>query len=77
MPYRSLLPKKIENLLMAGKCVSADSKAMASIRIQPLSIMTGEAAGVIAATAIKKCTSVRNVDIKQIQNILIARGVRL
>jgi hypothetical protein len=49
IPYRCLLPKGIDNLLVAGRCVSATFAAQSSIRIQPVCRALGEAAGAAAA----------------------------
>jgi len=52
VPYRSLLPEGIEGLLMAGRCVSADSTAAGAIRVMPPCMAMGQAAGVAAALAV-------------------------
>jgi hypothetical protein len=51
IPYRSLLPKEVANLLVAGRCHSATRGAHASTRVTVTAMATGEAAGVAAATA--------------------------
>jgi hypothetical protein len=58
IPYRSLLPQKIENLLVAGRCHSATRGAHASTRVTVTAMAMGEAAGVAAALALKDKTSV-------------------
>ena len=45
-PYRCLVPRKVDNLLIAGRCVSGTHEAMASFRIMPTCLVTGQAAGV-------------------------------
>ena len=52
IPYRSLLPQKIENLLVAGRCLSATRQAQASARVTATAMALGEAAGTAAAIAI-------------------------
>ena len=69
IPYRSLTPKTIKNLLVAGRCISADHVAHASTRIQGTCCMTGQAAGTAAALAADKNISVADVD----TNLLIER----
>lgn len=54
IPYRSLLPKQIENLLVAGRCHSASRGAHASTRVTVTAMAMGEAAGVAAATAVRE-----------------------
>lgn len=57
VPYRCLLPQRIEGLLLAGRCVSADSTAAGAIRVMPPCMAMGQAAGTAAALAVqKKCT---------------------
>ena len=58
IPYRSLLPQKIENLLVAGRCHSATRGAHASTRVTVTAMAMGEAAGVAAAMSLKQHTSV-------------------
>jgi hypothetical protein len=58
IPYRSLVPQKIENLLVAGRCHSATRGAHASTRVTVTAMAMGEAAGVAAAIALKEKTSV-------------------
>lgn len=74
IPYRSLLPKNIDNLLVAGRCISATHEAQASIRIMPIVTTLGQAAGVAAAVACKAGVAPRNADINEIQKILIDSG---
>jgi hypothetical protein len=58
IPYRSLLPQKVSNLLVAGRCHSATRGAHASTRVTVTAMVMGEAAGVAAAIALKDKTSV-------------------
>lgn len=73
IPYRTLVPKNAENLLVAGRCISVDHEAQASIRIMPTVCCLGEAAGVAAAVA-HGTSDVKNVDIKKVQDILVSSG---
>lgn len=77
VPYRSLLPKGMEQLLMAGRCVSADSTAAGAIRVMPPCMAMGQAAGVAAALAVKEGTTVRQVDPQKIRVILKKNGAYL
>ena len=70
IPYRSLVPKGSQNLLVAGRCISTDHAAQASVRIMPICATLGEAAGVAAAVASKDHTDVGTVDIQKVQCIL-------
>jgi hypothetical protein len=74
IPYRILLPKGIEGLLVAGRCVSADRIACGSIRQQAGCIVTGQAAGVAASIAAKLKITPRAVPINEIQTALRSQG---
>lgn len=60
IPYRTLLPQGLENLLVAGRCVSCDREIQSSLRVIPGCFITGQAAG--AAAAMCGNGSVRDVD---------------
>lgn len=74
IPYRSLLSKEFDNLLVAGRCVSATHEAQASIRIIPICCCMGEAAGIAAAVAFNSEKNVHTADVKEIQRILRENG---
>ena len=77
VPYRSLLPKGVEQLLIAGRCVSADSTAAGAIRVMPPCMGMGQAAGIAAALAVKEGTTVRKVDPQTIRARLKENGAYL
>ena len=77
VPYRSLVPFGVDGLLIAGRCLSADSAAAGAVRVMPPCMAMGQAAGTAAAVALKAKTSVRNIDIKTLQNELRKDGVYL
>ncbi len=60
IPYRCLVPKAIDNLLVAGRCISGSHEAMASYRMGGTCLAMGEVAGCAASFCIKNGTSVRN-----------------
>ncbi len=74
IPYRSLQPKNADNLLVAGRCVSATHEAQASIRVMPIVTTLGEAAGTAAAVAAKHNVGVKDIDVKELQTILTDNG---
>lgn len=74
MPYRVLLPKLVDNLLVAGRHYSATSQAQKLSREIPPCMAMGEAAGVAAALALNAGVSVRNVDVGTLQKTLRAQG---
>ena len=67
IPYRILVPEKIDNILVAGRCASATHVALGSLRVMPQCGVMGEAAGTAAVLAIKAGTTPRNVDPKALQ----------
>ena len=77
VPYRSLLPIGVEQLLLAGRCVSADSTAAGAIRVMPPCMGMGQAAGTAAALAVKEGCTVRQVDAQKLRKILKERGAYL
>lgn len=77
IPYRAMLPQKIENLLAPGRHMSADNVAIDWVNLIPQCVGTGQAAGIAAAVAIKDGVNVRNVDIRKVQEILIDQDVPL
>lgn len=70
VPYRCLVPRGVDQLLMAGRCVSATSEASAAIRVMPPCMGLGHAAGAAAAMAAREGSSVREIDVKKLQAIL-------
>ena len=70
IPYRTLVPKGARNLLVAGRCISADHAAQASVRIMPICATLGEAAGVAVSVASRDHMSVGAVDIRKVQKLL-------
>lgn len=77
IPYRCLVPQNVENLLVTGRCISATHEAMASFRIMSVCMALGEAAGIAAAIAAEENVSPRKVNVKQIQDVLVAKGANL
>lgn len=77
IPYRSLIPKGIDNLIVAGRCISSDHGAQASYRIMPTVCCIGEAAGAAVAHALDEGVPPREIDVKSLQNDLTASGAFL
>jgi hypothetical protein len=74
MPYRVLLPQKIDNLLVAGRHYSVTSQAQKISREIPPCMAMGEAAGVAAAMAVAAGVTARQVDVAALQRTLRAQG---
>jgi hypothetical protein len=77
LPYRALVPRKTEGLLVAGRSFSSDAHANNMANLIPHCIAMGQAAGTAAAMAVKQGISPRKVDYGQLQNNLIKQGVPL
>ena len=77
VPYGITVPQKIENLLAAGRCVSAERRSHSITRHVNFAMVTGQAAGAAAALSIKQDVLVRGVDIKALQKELERQGVRI
>jgi ribulose 1,5-bisphosphate synthetase/thiazole synthase len=75
IPYRCLVPKLIENLLVAGRCISTTHEALATTRLTPSAMATGQAAGTAAALSINDHVAPKDLDIKKLQAILVENGV--
>jgi hypothetical protein len=76
IPFRSLVPRRIENLMFAGRIISADATAFASVRGMPQCMTMGQATGVAASLAIRDDCSVQKVDSSELVAQLQAQGVR-
>src|SRR5262249_30689453 len=76
-PYRSLLPKGVDGLLVAGRCYGATPEAQKISREIPPVMVMGEAAGSAAALSLESGVAPRKVDLATLQKRLIAQGVNL
>ncbi|MFA6713967.1 MAG: FAD-dependent oxidoreductase [Victivallaceae bacterium] len=74
IPYRCLLPENVENLLVAGRCVSSDRAANGSLRIMPTCMATGLAAGAAAALAVNRAVAPKVLLGKEIHNLVKTSG---
>jgi hypothetical protein len=70
IPYRCLVPIGVDNLLVAGRCVSATHEAQASLRVMPQCFAMGEAAGTAAALAVERSIPPREVDGHELRAVL-------
>ena len=78
IPYRCLIPRKLKNVLMAGRFISCTHEVQASVRVMPVCLVTGEAAGLAAGLAAKnKLKDVRKVNVGELQRRLREEGARL
>ena len=77
IPYRALIPRGLENALVAGRCLSADRYIQGSLRVMPGCFITGQAAGMAAAIAADQGGATRQVPVAVLQARLAAMGAYL
>ena len=77
IPYRSLVAAKVDQLLLAGRCLSADSTAAGAVRVMPPCMGMGQAAGTAAALAVKDGVTVRELDAQKLREVLKENGAYL
>jgi len=77
IPFRCLLPRGLDQILVAGRCISVDHVAHGSTRNTPACALTGQAAGTAAALSAKTGTPVRGLDISTLQRRLREAGIPL
>jgi len=70
IPVRSLIPEKAKNLVVGGRCISADHKAMGAIRVMATCMATGQAAGIIASLSSKNKIPVNEIPVKEVQKVI-------
>lgn len=75
IPYRSLIPEKVDGVIAAGRDISATHLALASVRVMGPAMCIGEAAGKAAAIAARDGIELRDVDIRGLQDALRQEGV--
>ena len=77
LPYRSMLPKGVENLLVTGRSVGGDRGSHAAVRNMMCCAVNGQGAGVAAAVSIQTNSDISEVDIKKVQRTLLKQGARI
>ncbi len=77
VPYRCLTPRGIDNVLVAGRCISTDRQVNGSVRIMACCLNTGEAAGIAAAMTALDCGNVHSVDSNELRKRLKKHGAYL
>jgi len=77
IPYRCMVPLKVENLLVAGRCLSATFEAQGAVRIQPNMRALGQAAGTAAASCVKQGILPRQLDGRGLRKLLRSQGANL
>ena len=77
IPYGSLVPAKVENVLAAGRCISAEFDVADITRLIPVCWVTGQAAGLAAALCIQDKCKPRHVNVAKLQDLLHQQGAYL
>ena len=78
IPFRSLLPEGVSNLLVAGRPISADEDAFAGVRVQATCMETGEAAGLAAAICARQGNvALTSLDITKLAELIRAGGTAI
>lgn len=77
IPFRSLVPLEIENLLVGGRCISTSFYVQSSIRIEATCRATGEACGYAAAYCIKNHIKLKDLNGKIVRQLMISKGAVL
>ena len=77
IPYRCLIPKQVDNLLMAGRFISCTHEAQASVRVMGPAAVMGQAAGTAAARSLKENVAPRMLDVGLLQGDLKHAGAFL
>ena len=67
IPYRSLIPKGLDNVLVAGRCIGADRPMQASMRVIPCCYITGQAAGAAASVCVEDSVCARDASFERIK----------
>lgn len=77
IPYRSLVPQKVQNLLVAGRSISATHEAMGAIRVMATCMAMGEAAGRAARISVRGNRAPADIDVAELRRQSLERGVYL
>jgi hypothetical protein len=70
IPHRIMIPKGLDNVLVAGRSISATHEALSSVRVMAPCMAMGHAAGVAAALAVRQKKTSRQIDIAELQTLL-------
>lgn len=76
-PFGITVPQGVENLLVAGRCVSSERRCIGVSRMVNFAMLTGQAAGIASAISADSGVNVREVDISALQKELLKQGVRI
>lgn len=77
IPYRCIVPKRIDNLLVAGRCFSATREAQNKVRDIPVCMAMGQAAGTAAALSVKQNVKPMQIDVGILRKTLVKQGAHV
>lgn len=77
LPYRCFLPKGLEGLMVAGRCISGTHRAHASYRVMSICMAMGEAVGIAAALSVQNACTPRQLDVTLLQKTMTDKGIVL
>lgn len=77
LPYRCFVPRNVDGLMTAGRCISGTHRAHASYRVMSICMAMGEAVGTAAALCAKKGCQPRNLAVNEVQKLLQNKGIDL
>ena len=77
LPYRCFIPKTIDNLMVAGRCISGTHRAHASYRVMSICMAMGEAVGIAAALCARQGCTPRSLDVNMLQKTMTKAGIQL
>jgi hypothetical protein len=77
IPYRCLTPRNLDNVLVAGRCISCDRHIQGSLRVMPACFLTGQAAGMAASLAAARDLTTRQISVPELQAHLLKMGAYL
>lgn len=77
IPLRCLIPRGVDGLLLAGRCISGTHRAHASYRVMGIAMATGQSAGIAAALCAQQKKTTRELNYKDVQKALTDQGARL
>ena len=77
IPYGALLPRNSKNLIVAGRCISAEGQALGPVRIMSTCMAMGEAAGVATILKLRDNVDYKNINIQELQNELRNLGAKI
>ena len=77
IPYRCLITSQMSNVIATGRCLSAEHEALGAVRVTPIAMAVGQAAGTAAALAVRHGCGLPEVDTDELREVLRGNGTRL